>query len=460
MSAAEAYSRRAARAEYARQRAKKRRGKRLVTVFGILLAVLLVGAGAAWGYVNVLNGKLGADLGNELDKVLYDVKSPNDPFYVLLMGVDKSKARENSAQYAGDTFRSDSMMLVRVDPKKQIVTLVSIVRDTYVDMGENGYQKINAAHAIGGPAYTVEVVSEFAGVPISHYVEVDFDGFKAAVDALGGIEVDVPIAMYDDNSGAALEPGVQTLDGDQALALCRSRHAYDEYGAGDFYRAANQRMVMGAVADKLLDSDVGTIVKTTTALCDYISTDMTVDEIVGVAVALQGMDTKNNIYSTMNPTISTYEYGGWYEYSNNEAWQAMMTRIDQGLSPTVNAADSANNGGVVDGTVDPEYIAKATMEDSGNTGEEPTTVEVWNGSGVAGAAATMSSSLINLGYTVSATTDAPNYDFKETLVVYGKGQAETAQAIASGLGIGVPTKNDGTYPLAEGEIIVVVGADY
>lgn len=464
-SAAAAYSRRAARAEYARRRTKKKRGKRIAMVFGILLSLLLVGAGAAYAYVNVLNGKLGGSLDETLKGVLYDVKSPSDPFYVLLMGVDKSQARENSATYAGDTFRSDSMMLVRVDPKEQIVTIVSIVRDTYIEMGENGWQKINAAHAIGGPAYAVEVVSDFAGVPISHYVEVDFDGFKAAVDALGGIEVNVPIAIYDEEANANLEPGLQTLNGDQALALCRSRHAYDQYGAGDFYRAANQRMVLGAVADKLLQSNIDVIVSTVTSMCDYVTTDMKVSDIVNVAVRLRGMDTKNNIYSTMNPTISTYEYGGWYEYSNDKAWKEMMSRIDQGLPPTVNAKDSANDGGVVDGTVDPEYVARSVMKDTGAEGSSaegaaPDTVTVWNGSGVGGAAATVSSSLMGFGYSVSGTTDADSYDYAETLVVYNdKANAETAQSIADSLGVGKPVKNDGSYSF-DTTYLVIVGADY
>ena len=188
---------------------------------------------------------------------------------------------------------------------------------------------------------------------------------------------------------------------------------------------------------------------------------MTVDEIVGTAVALQGMDTKNNIYSTMNPTISTYEYGGWYEYSNNEAWQAMMTRIDQGLSPTVNAADSANNGGVLDGTVDADYIAKAALEDSGNTGGSPVgSIEVWNGSGISGVAAKMSSALMSLGYNVSATTDAPNYDYQNTLIVYAdKDQAAAAEDLAASLGMGTPTFDD-SYPVAEDGLIIVLGADY
>lgn len=71
-----------------------------------------------------------------------------------------------------------------------------------------------------------------AGVDISHYAEIDFDGFKEIVDALGGVEVDVPMEINDNMAGGYVSAGLQTLNGDQALILCRARHAYDEYGDG------------------------------------------------------------------------------------------------------------------------------------------------------------------------------------------------------------------------------------
>ena len=141
------------------------------------------------------------------------------------MGTDGSDDREASEEFAGDQFRSDSIMLTRIDPVNKKVTLVSLHRDTLVDMGEYGQNKLNAAHAIGGAAMSVKTVSELAGVPISHYAEINFDGFKDIVDALGGVEVDVPMTIDDADAGGHLDEGLQTLNGDQALILCRSRHA-------------------------------------------------------------------------------------------------------------------------------------------------------------------------------------------------------------------------------------------
>ncbi len=88
-------------------------------------------------------------------------------FYMLLMGTDKSAAREQSTQYAGDTFRSDSMILTRVDPQNKKVTMVSMHRDTEIEIEGYGLQKLNASYAIGGPALAIKTVSQMAGVPIS-----------------------------------------------------------------------------------------------------------------------------------------------------------------------------------------------------------------------------------------------------------------------------------------------------
>ena len=134
-----------------------------------------------------------------------------DPFYMVLIGVDKDQARVEGSEYGASesAYRTDTILLARVDPTEKQVTLVSIHRDTLIDFGSYGKQKINAAYSIGaerqeageqgvsGASYTVETISKFAGVPIAHYAEIDFDQFISVVDAIGGIEVNVPVDVYD-----------------------------------------------------------------------------------------------------------------------------------------------------------------------------------------------------------------------------------------------------------------------
>ena len=219
-------------------------------------------------------------------------------------------------------------------------------------------------------------------------------------------------------------------------------------------------MVMGAVAHKLLSADVGTIASTVTSLCDYIDTDMSVTDIISIASAMRGMDTETDIYSSMNPTISAYEDGVYYEYSNNEAWKAMMKRVDAGKTPTADAADSANDGGVTDGSISGEYVAQSVLSGGSAENLSDVMVEVRNGSGIAGVAADASSVLTNEGYNVTTVGDAESYDYTQTIVVYNPdGDAATAQAIAQSLGGAQVVKNDGVYNV-DGTYLVVVGGDY
>ncbi len=351
------YSRSNTQETYSKQRKKGKRKKIALVAVCIVLVLVLGGAGTALAYLGTIQSNLhsGLDM-DEMNAALADEAYAGEPFYMLLMGVDGSKEREQSAQYAGDTFRSDSMILVRVDPENQKVTMVSLHRDTQIDMGEYGTQKLNAAHALGGSAYAVEVVSEFAGVPISHYAEINFDAFKDIVDALGGVEVDVPMEINDERAGGHLDAGLQTLNGDQALILSRSRHSYDAYGDGDRFRAANQRLLLSAIAKKILSSDVPTMLSTIEALSKYVTTDLELTEIVGYAQALRGMDVDEDIYSAMEPTTAEYVNNTWYENVDQAAWDEMMRRVDQGLPPTEETEIDPNSGAIManagDGTVD------------------------------------------------------------------------------------------------------------
>lgn len=371
-------------AAYSRENFKppKRRSRGLIAAIVAMVFVLLTG-GVAFGgymYLNSVSEKMNEGVDEELRAVLStEETAPDEPFYMLILGIDSSEERASSEEFEGDSFRSDSMILARVDPQQKIVTLVSIERDTYVEIEGYGPNKINAAAAYGGAALTVTTIEEFAGVEISHYVSIDFDGFKAAVDALGGIEVDVPMTIDDDEAGGYVAAGLQTLNGDQALILCRSRHAYDDYGSGDYYRMANQRLVLGAIAKKLLSSDLVTMASTISAMSDYITTDLEMEDIIEIATQMRGMDTDEDIYSAMNPTTSAQINGIWYEVCDVEAWQTMMERVDAGLMPYEDEERNKNDGGTLDGTVtgvqetgieNAELSETATSDDDDETDDD------------------------------------------------------------------------------------------
>lgn len=318
----------------AEQSRKRKIGTRVGII--VLVVVLLAIVAAAGIYVSNINARLSANVTNDLLDQLVQ-SQPGDPFYLLLLGVDKDQSRiEDTDNYGADehAYRSDSIMLCRIDPKKVKVTMVSIHRDTLIDMDEHGNQKINAAYAFGGAAYATKVVSEFAGVPISHYAEVDLDRFIAIVDQVGGVTVNLPVPVHDpEYTQLDLPAGVQTLNGTEAALLCRCRHGYDEYGDGDRFRAANQRMVFSEVIKKVLRSDPATIASTVSTMADSVTTDMSVESILDLALQMQSLDVEKDISTGMEPTEGELINGTWYEICLVDEWQKMMTRVNKGLSP-------------------------------------------------------------------------------------------------------------------------------
>lgn len=340
----------------ARRKRGRRRGLKVFLITIVVIAAL--GCTAAFAFMARFSGSFGMSGDSALHGTLTEATS-GDPFYMVLIGVDKDEARAEGSEYgsADSAYRTDTILLARVDPTEKQVTLVSIHRDTLIDFGSYGKQKINSAYSIGserkeageegvsGASYTVETISKFAGVPIAHYAEIDLDQFISVVDTIGGVEVNVPVDVYDpEYTGADIKAGVQTLNGDQALKLCRARHAYDKYGAGDYYRTANQRMVLGAILKKALSGNPFTLLATLNTASNSVSTDITGIELMLLGARFVGFDMSTNLYSALEPTTSSYEGGIWYERVDEAKWQTMMSRVGQGLPPYEDSSEDPTAG--------------------------------------------------------------------------------------------------------------------
>lgn len=315
------------------------KSRRRMMIIGAIVAVLLlivVGVTTMGIFVSNINRKLGEKVTNELRDSLVQTQT-GDPFYLLLLGVDRDEGRvEDTENYGADdgAYRSDSIMLCRVDPKNVKVTMVSIHRDTLVNMDVHGQQKINAAYSFGGGAYATRIVSTFAGVSISHYAEVDLDRFIKIVDQVGGVTVNLPVPVYDpEYTTLDLPAGEQTLNGYEAALLCRCRHGYDKYGDGDVFRAANQRMVFSEVIKKVMSSDPATIASTVSTMAESVTTDMDVSTILDLAMQMKDIDVETDVMTGMEPTEGAFINDTWYEICSVNEWRSMMMRVDQGLSP-------------------------------------------------------------------------------------------------------------------------------
>lgn len=319
-------------AEEVRGRAAKKKGprkklskpKKIALIIG---AVLLACVIAAAVYVIAFFARIDAAI-RPTDDSSFDLASltltltqperPEEPYYVLVVGSD---TRERGA--AG---RSDTLMLCRVDPVKPQVTILSIPRDTEIQLPNYGTQKINAAYAYEGASGAVKAVSSLCGVDIAHYVEIDFDGVIELVDKLGGVTVNVPV--YVELDGVYIEPGEQLLDGRHALALSRCR----SYPMGDFQRVINQRLLLQSVAKKVLSVGVLEMPDTIMGLADCISTDLNATAAVDMLMKLRGLQAEDMYMSTI-PSYPNNHDGVSYVNIDVEAFNKMMQRVNAGLSP-------------------------------------------------------------------------------------------------------------------------------
>ncbi|MCR5438359.1 MAG: LCP family protein [Selenomonas sp.] len=176
-----------------------------------------------------------------------------DKTTVMIMGVDERD---------GDVGRSDTLMIAAVDPKQKQASLLSVPRDTRVKIKGHGFDKVNAAYAYGHEKLTQDTVENLLGVNIEHYVIINTKSFAKIIDALGGIDIDVPKRMhyedpYDDDGGLLIDfqPGMQHMDGAKAITYVRYRDEEGDLGRirrqQDFIKACIDKMVSPAVIPKL-----------------------------------------------------------------------------------------------------------------------------------------------------------------------------------------------------------------
>ena len=168
----------------------------------------------------------------------YEPGTWKDTVFVLLVGSDERAGLDGA--------RGDALHVVGLNPAAGRATILNIPRDTWVDIPGRGQGRVNEAYHFGGAQLQAETVRRLTGAPISYVLTTTFDGLVAMVDTLGGVNVDVPYAMDDIFSRAKFAPGMQRMNGTQALAFSRNRHVPD----GDIRRTAHQaQLIIHALSD-------------------------------------------------------------------------------------------------------------------------------------------------------------------------------------------------------------------
>lgn len=239
------------------------------------------------------------------DTTLTSNKSLKEPFTILLMGVDS----EIDGLNANAAFNGDTLMLITFNPKTLNATMFSIPRDTYVPIAcnNNKYAKINSSAAYG-TSCVIDTVEQLTDITIDYYVKINFKGVVDLVDALGGIEVDIEAPDFNYNHGVNcggrfceqnsdrdtsasgmiyLDPGLQTINGEEALAYARCRHLYLQ---SDIDRNKHQQQVVEAIAKKAASLDnLSKIEEILNAVTKNITTNMSSKQILSFYDVLKSM---------------------------------------------------------------------------------------------------------------------------------------------------------------------------
>lgn len=287
-----------------KEKRKKRRGLKILLAIVLIFAILVGGAGV---YINSYLSKLhyGDSLGDvdpSLDKdesLSFDNQSAADEdlrsrladnvlwyddriYNILLVGVDYGD--QGSTVYLP---RSDSMILLSINSITNTINMVSISRAAYVAIPGHGNRRLNVAHAYGGAKLLVETIEQNYKIRIDKYVTVDFSGFQQIIDTLGGVTVDLTAEEASIIIGNERE-GSYTLSGEKALAYSRLRSI-----DSDRMRTGRQRTVLNAIADKLRQSSVSTMIDLMDAVLPLVTTNFSKTELISQA-------TKATKYLSMN----------------------------------------------------------------------------------------------------------------------------------------------------------------
>ena len=276
------------------------------------------------------------------DTTLTSNKSIKEPFTVLLMGVDS----EIDGLNANAAFNGDTLMLITFNPKTLNATMFSIPRDTYVPIAcnNNRYAKINSSAAYG-TSCVIDTVEQLTDITIDYYVKINFKGVVDLVDALGGIEVDIEAPDFNYNHGVNcggrfceqnsdrdtsasgmiyLDPGLQTINGEEALAYARCRHLYLQ---SDIDRNKHQQQVVEAIARKAASLDSLTkIEEILNAVTKNITTNMASEQILSFYDILKSMissSLNDGAFLTIEKTYLEY-YSLPVRLSNNSSFTSAI----------------------------------------------------------------------------------------------------------------------------------------
>lgn len=386
--------------------------KRVIITLTIIACIILGICSGLYAYLSSFKPNEDPLGDNYTDPVI----SRHERINILVLGLDVGNGFKK-----GGYERTDTIFVASFDTKDEKASILSIPRDTRVQIPGRGIDKINAAHVYGGPDLTIKTVKELLGVPIHYYVKVNYEGFTQIIDELGGVEINIEQDMrYNDNAQNLhinISKGLQTLNGQKSLEYVR----YRDYPNADIGRIAAQQKFISALAKKLLQPGlVFKIPRIAKILSNYIETNMSPMEIVKYA-ELACHIRYDEIRMGILPGIGRNIGSTSYYIINNSEMNKVVNDFLIGLDSDVSDIK----------------------------------VEVLNGNGQAGSANKVAMELKNKGFNVISTGNANSFDYKNTIVIYRDGNIDSAKKIASIVG-GTELKQE-DFGDREIDICIVVG---
>ncbi len=417
-------------------------GSGVMVVLALVAAAVVVGYGWwRWSQVGRADLALAAETGGPQNFLIVgsDSRAVVDADEADADGLLGTDDDETSGQ------RSDTIMLVRVDPEAHTVDMVSFPRDLWVEIpGTDGHERINTAYALdGGPQRLVDTIKANFDIDVNHYVEVDFRSFKGVVDAVGGVPMYFDRKMRDTSSGLVIDnPGCVTLDGEQALAFSRARHLkYFDTNRGmwvddptaDLGRISRQQEFIRKMLDRAAAATKGFDLKAVNDIVGSTADNVTIDS--GLELA-DFMGLAKEFRSFSGDQIRTYSLP--VEPYSTAGGAAVLKMERSAAQPVLNVFR-----GLPPGDVQPV--------------PEDITLSIQNGSGLAGQAGVAREDLASIGFEVAGTGDA-TANGPRTEVRYAPGSALAANQVLAHLSAGGTLTRDAR--LEPGEIVLVTGTDF
>jgi polyisoprenyl-teichoic acid--peptidoglycan teichoic acid transferase len=414
--------------------------RRLLVGCSLLLVFLVVATTAGYGYVHYRFGQI-----RSVDVPGLHKAGGGRPFNLLVVGSD---SRESLDAKDGDRFgdvggqRNDTTLVLRVEPDRKRVSMLSIPRDLVVPIAGTGAEnRINAA-LTGGPGQLVRTIEDNFDIPIHHYVLIDFDGFRAIVDALGGIDVRFPYPSRDLKSGLDVsEAGCHHLSGGRALALARSRYfSYQLDGVwhsdpwADLGRIRRQQAFLQALVAAALDKGLTNPVRANAFVASLVhevtkDRSLRVNEVIRTGAAFRSFRPSKLATYTLPVTVSTDHPLGDVLLLKQPDAEGVVDRFLGRTPPPAAPAPAAN-----------------------------TQVSVLNALGTTGLAASTATELRRSGYRIATVGNAPSVDLSRSQISYAPGGLADARTLDGTLLGGATLVEDPT--LATSHLTLILGPGF